>query len=146
MKETELQTQITVRRSTHGITFQSTGYTRAISDIGLPSAIPVTTPFTTVATDSSEDDHVTVLSVASSGVTVAVKASLSPTFMVADVLSKRIPSANFSELSAINVPEVDSKGTDSASSSKTLPGSLFCHFENQLTVVNACNSVFEFES
>ena len=45
----------------------------------LPALTAVTLPSTTFATDSSEEDQVTFLSVASSGFTVAVKVAVSPT-------------------------------------------------------------------
>ena len=44
-----------------------------------PSLIAVTTPSVIVATEASEVSHVTVLSVASSGFTVAVREIVSPT-------------------------------------------------------------------
>ena len=61
--------------------------------VALPALSAVTTPLATVATVSSDDVHVTVLSVASSGVTVAVKVSVSPSVSSAVVLSRAIPVA-----------------------------------------------------
>ena len=60
----------------------------------VPAEIAVTLPFaSTVATDSSEDNQITLLSVASSGVTFAVSVKLSPVFKLAVVLSMVIASA-----------------------------------------------------
>ena len=56
--------------------------------VAMPSATAVTVPFSTVATASLLESHETVLSVALSGVTVAVSVSVSPTMSVALVLSK----------------------------------------------------------
>ena len=53
----------------------------------MPTFFAVTTPFETVAIASSEDVHVTVLSVASSGFTVAVSVTVSPALRDAVVLS-----------------------------------------------------------
>ena len=58
-----------------------------------PGLRAVTRPFATVAIVSSEDDHTTVLSVASSGVTVAMSVSVSPSVISAVVLSRVIPVA-----------------------------------------------------
>ena len=55
-----------------------------------PSFKAVTTPSSTVATEASDVLQVTVLSVASSGFTEAVRVTVSPTFKVALALSKLI--------------------------------------------------------
>ena len=60
----------------------------------VPILSVVTFPFSTVATVLSLESHVTVLSVAFSGVTVAVSSTVSPTVGVAEVLS----SSTFSTL------------------------------------------------
>ena len=59
----------------------------------VPAARLLTTPFSTVATVGTVDVHVTVLSAALDGVTVAVSARFSPTFIVAEVLFSVIPVA-----------------------------------------------------
>ena len=59
----------------------------------VPAARLLTTPFSTVATVGAVDVHVTVLSAALDGVTVAVSARFSPTFIVAEVLFSVIPVA-----------------------------------------------------
>jgi hypothetical protein len=57
-----------------------------------PAAFAVTTPdVDTVATDELLEDHVTDLSVALEGVTVAVSDWVSPTVMDNDVLSRLTP-------------------------------------------------------
>ena len=56
-----------------------------------PAALPVMVPFDTVATEVFDEDHVTVLFDALSGVTVAVTDVLLPTLMVADVFESVIP-------------------------------------------------------
>ena len=56
--------------------------------VASPAATPVTTPSVTVATASLLLVHVTVLSVAFSGNTVAVSVSLSPTVIVVVLLFK----------------------------------------------------------
>ena len=56
--------------------------------VAVPALTAVTTPSATVATASLLDIHVTALLVALSGVTVAVRANISPSEMVADVLSR----------------------------------------------------------
>ena len=53
-----------------------------------PTFLAVTTPSLTVATEASEVVQVTVLSVASSGLTVAVRVTVSPAFREALVLSR----------------------------------------------------------
>ena len=55
-----------------------------------PTFTAVTTPSLTVAMLASDVDHVTVLSVASDGETVAVRVTVSPAFRVAVVLSRVI--------------------------------------------------------
>ena len=60
--------------------------------VALPDLRSATLPLSTLATDSSEDDHVTVLSVASSGFTVAVSCAVSPTDNESVVLSRVIDS------------------------------------------------------
>ena len=69
----------------------------------------VTLPLSTFVTDSSDDDHVTVLSVASSGLTVAIKVAVSPTAKESVVLSRVIDSV-FTEIvttqSAEQVPDL----------------------------------------
>ena len=55
--------------------------------VAVPTFFAVTTPFETVAIVSSEDVQVTVLSVASSGFTVAVRVTDSPALSEAVVLS-----------------------------------------------------------
>ena len=47
--------------------------------VALPTFFAMTMPLSTVATESSEVLQVTVLSVASSGLTVAVRVTVSPT-------------------------------------------------------------------
>ena len=47
--------------------------------VALPDLMAVTLPLSTFTTDSSDDDQVTALSVASSGFTVAVRVADSPT-------------------------------------------------------------------
>ena len=59
--------------------------------VTLPAFIAVTTPSVTVATVSSDDVHTTLLSVASSGVTVAVRVRVSPSIISAVVLSRVRP-------------------------------------------------------
>ena len=54
--------------------------------VALPTFFAVTTPLLTVATEASDVVQVTVLSVASSGLTVGVKVTVSPTFSDALVL------------------------------------------------------------
>ena len=61
--------------------------------VALPDLTAVTLPLSTFATDSSDDDHATVLSVASSGFTVAVNVALSPMANERDVLSRVTDSA-----------------------------------------------------
>ena len=56
-----------------------------------PTATAVTVPFFTVATDSFELDQVTVLSVASAGLTVAARLAVPPTVRVKDVWSRETP-------------------------------------------------------
>ena len=56
--------------------------------MAVPDLRAVTLPLSTLATDSSEDDHATVLSVASSGFTVAVKVAVSPMARDKVVLSR----------------------------------------------------------
>ena len=56
--------------------------------VAVPALTAVTTPSLTVATVSSEEVHVTVLSVALSGVTVALRVVVSPTVSAAVVLSR----------------------------------------------------------
>ena len=65
--------------------------------MAIPGFFAVTTPvFPTVATSSSELVQVTVLSVASSGATVASKVTVSPFSTVASVLSRVTPVAAIS--------------------------------------------------
>ena len=54
--------------------------------VAVPTFFAVTTPLVTVATEASDVVHVTVLSVASSGLTVAVSVTVSPAFSEAEVL------------------------------------------------------------
>ena len=56
--------------------------------VALPDLTAVTLPLTTLATDSSDEVQVTFLSVASSGFTVAVNCSVSPTAKERVVLSR----------------------------------------------------------
>ena len=58
--------------------------------VAVPKFFAVTTPLETVATVASEVAHVTVLSVASSGPTVAMRVTVSPTFSEALLLSRVI--------------------------------------------------------
>ena len=60
--------------------------------VAVPSFTAVTSPFTTVAMASSEDVQVTVLSVALSGVTVAVRVALAPSTRFRDSLSNLMDS------------------------------------------------------
>ena len=55
--------------------------------MAVPTFFAVTTPLETVATDASLVLHNTVLSVALSGLTVAISVIVSPTFISAEVLS-----------------------------------------------------------
>ena len=60
--------------------------------VAVPAALAVTTPLEdTVATEVLLDDHVTDLSVAFDGNTVAVKVSVSPTVMDNELLFKLTP-------------------------------------------------------
>ena len=60
--------------------------------VAVPAAFAVTTPLEdTVATEVLLDDHVTDLSVAFDGNTVAVKVSVSPTVIDSDVLFRFTP-------------------------------------------------------
>ena len=59
--------------------------------VAVPAATAVTTPFSTVATVASEVVQVTVLSVASAGVTVAVRVTVSPSVRAAVVWLRAIP-------------------------------------------------------
>ena len=60
--------------------------------VTLPTLIALTTPLlSTVAMLASDVDHVTVLSVALAGFTVAFNVKLSPTIISAEVLSRTIP-------------------------------------------------------
>ena len=59
--------------------------------VAVPADLAVTVPFETVATLLLLVVHVTVLSVASEGVIVAVSVSVLPLFMVADVLFRLMP-------------------------------------------------------
>ena len=55
--------------------------------VAVPTFFAITTPLNTTATASSEDVQKTVLSVASSGLTLAIRVTVSPTFKDAEVLS-----------------------------------------------------------
>ena len=73
------------------ITWQVADLSPAVAVITtVPSVIAVTTPSTTVAIASSELLQVTVLSVASSGLTVAVRVSVSPSVISSLSLSREI--------------------------------------------------------
>ena len=61
--------------------------------VELPAATAVTVPLSTVATVSSLELQVTVLSVALSGSTVAVSTAVSPAVSVSSVLSRLMPVA-----------------------------------------------------
>lgn len=63
--------------------------------VALPAETAVTTPLETVATDVFNDVQVTVLLVAFSGATVAVKVSVAPTSSVVSVLFKLTPVTAF---------------------------------------------------
>ena len=67
--------------------------------VAVPSLTAVILPPSTVATAVSDDDHVTVLSVASSGLTVAVIVSESPSVRVSSVLESEteLTSMTFAE-------------------------------------------------
>ena len=56
--------------------------------VAVPTFFAVTTPFETVAIVWSEELHVTVLSVASDGLTVAFRVTVAPALSDAVVLSK----------------------------------------------------------
>ena len=76
--------------------------------VALPALMAVTLPLSTLATDSSEDDHATVLSVASSGLTVAVSVAVSPTAKDSVVLSSVTDSTSteiFTVHSAMQEPD-----------------------------------------
>ena len=62
--------------------------------VALPTLIAFTTPFSTVATDGLDEVHVTLLSVASDGLTVAINVMDSPALNDALVLSKVIDSTS----------------------------------------------------
>ena len=62
-----------------------------------PTATAVTVPFFTVATDSFELDQVTVLSVASAGLTVAARLAVPPTVRVKEVWSRETPETSILE-------------------------------------------------
>jgi hypothetical protein len=62
-----------------------------------PTATAVTVPFFTVATDSFELDQVTVLSVASAGLTVAARLAVPPTVRVKEVWSSETPETSILE-------------------------------------------------
>jgi hypothetical protein len=74
--------------------------------VAVPALTAVTFPLETVATFLSLDVHVTVLSVASEGVTVAVRVSLEPSTRESDVLF----SGSFSLRSAQTPPNLLNKG------------------------------------
>ena len=79
--------------------------------VTLPAFLPVTRPFpSTVATSSSELDHVTVLSVASSGLTVALRVSVPLTSMVCSPEGSRVTSVTL--MGREKVFDLDSKITD----------------------------------
>ena len=59
--------------------------------VAVPAPVAVTTPLTTIATPLSSDDHVTVLSVAFSGSTVAVSSISPPTSKATLSLSSETP-------------------------------------------------------
>ena len=59
--------------------------------VAVPCSTAVTTPFKTVATFSSEVDHVTVLTSASAGVIVSVSVTVSPFARETAVLSRETP-------------------------------------------------------
>lgn len=58
--------------------------------VAVPDCLAVIFPSATVATDTSDELHATVLSVALAGLTVAVKVFVSPTCIDKDVLSRVI--------------------------------------------------------
>ena len=70
-----------------------------------PSLMAVTTPSETVATEASEVLQVTVLSVASSGFTVAVRVTVSPTFNDTPVLSKLIEDTSTTPLLTVTTQD-----------------------------------------
>ena len=69
----------------------------------VPAFFAVTIPFSTVATAVSELVHVTVLSVASAGITAAVNTSVSPTTNDRAGLSREMPEAATVELVTVTV-------------------------------------------
>ena len=73
--------------------------------VAVPAAIPFTVPFDTVATLVLLLVHVTVLSVASEGLTVAVNVSELPFVIVADDLFKLIPVTATVELVTVTLQE-----------------------------------------
>ena len=77
--------------------------------VALPDLTAVTLPSATLATDSSEEVHVTFLSVASSGFTVAVNVAVSPTVKERVVLSSVTDSTSteiFTVHSAMQEPDL----------------------------------------
>ena len=73
--------------------------------VAVPSLMAVTTPSSTVAMDTSEVLQVTVLSVASSGFTVALRVTVSPTFKEALVLSKLIEDTSTTPLLTVTTQD-----------------------------------------
>ena len=73
--------------------------------VAVPGTMAVTLPPSTVATDSLEDVHVMVLSVASSGLTVALRVTSSPTVIVRVDLSRVTPVTATGELEAVTLTE-----------------------------------------
>ena len=59
--------------------------------VAVPSPTAVILPFSTVATDGSDELHITDLSVAFAGITVAVSVALSPTVSESSVLFSVTP-------------------------------------------------------
>ena len=64
------------------VTFESATLVAVI--VALPAVIPLTSPFSTIATEGSELLNVTALSVASSGITLAIGSIISLIPMVTD--------------------------------------------------------------
>ena len=99
--------------------------------VAVPLLTAVTLPFATVATDWAELVHVTLLSVALLGKTVAVSVSLSPTSNVKEVLLRVIETAATSVSSSGSVPGVSSPpgsvpGVSSFPPGFSPPCSVFC--------------------
>ena len=97
--------------------------------VELPTLIALTVPFSTVATDGFDELHVTVLSVASVGLTVTVNVILCPAFNEAVVLSNVIDWTSIGFTLIIHVayfsPHVALISASPIFSAETNPSSIF---------------------